>query len=125
MIITKVTPGFVAQRYNTETGQWLDQEFIASDQVDWEDENGEAIDIDEMEGDEPYLPFMMDMPCQHELDSDFYTLMDAYAERYMEDMPTECLEEICKDDLVSRLEKLTMEQLTEQVKEYYPELLEE
>ena len=24
--------------------------------------DGSSIDIDEMEGDEPYLPFMMDMP---------------------------------------------------------------
>ena len=125
MIITKVTPGFVAQRYNTETGQWLDQEFIASDQVDWEDENGDSIDADDMEGPEPYLPFMMDMPCQHMPDSDFYALMDAYVERAMDNMPVECLEEICKDDLVSKLEMLTIEQLTEKVEEIYPELLEE
>lgn len=62
MIVTKVTPGFVSQRYDTETGKWLDQAFIAGSEVEWEDEYGEAVDPDEMEGDEPYLPFEMKQP---------------------------------------------------------------
>lgn len=32
MIIHKITNGFVTQRFDTETGEWLDQEFIAGDE---------------------------------------------------------------------------------------------
>lgn len=66
MILTKITPGFVSQRYDTETGEWLDQEFVAGTHVDWEDEYGEAIDPCKMEGDEPYLRFEMKQPGEME-----------------------------------------------------------
>ena len=37
MIITKIIPGFVSQRFDTEKQCWLDQEFVGGDSeiFDW------------------------------------------------------------------------------------------
>jgi len=43
MIVRKVTPGFVVQEFDAATGRCLSQEFVAGDQVDWEDRAGNAI----------------------------------------------------------------------------------
>jgi hypothetical protein len=48
MIITKVTCGFVAQRFDTAAGRWLDQAFIAGDQVEYEDARGNPLDTDKL-----------------------------------------------------------------------------
>jgi hypothetical protein len=57
MIVHKNTTGFVVQRFDTETRKFIDQEFVASDQVDYEDDSGNAVDtFDE------YLPFNMMPP---------------------------------------------------------------
>jgi hypothetical protein len=54
--IRKITTGFVTQRWDAQTGEFLGQEFTCGDQVDYEDENGNAID----DGSEPnYQPFTM------------------------------------------------------------------
>ena len=45
MILNKITTGFVTQRFDSETGEWLDQEFIAGDES-FETEDGEPIDED-------------------------------------------------------------------------------
>ncbi len=29
--LLKVTPGFVIQRFNPDSGEWIDQEFVAGD----------------------------------------------------------------------------------------------
>ena len=42
--IKKITVGFVVQTWDAESGKFLGQEFVAGDQVDYEDENGEVID---------------------------------------------------------------------------------
>lgn len=42
MSIKKITTGFVIQTYNEDTGDCIGQEFIAGDQVDYEDEQGES-----------------------------------------------------------------------------------
>lgn len=47
--IKKITEGFVVQTWNAETGKFEGQEFIAGDQVDYEDENGNPIDVDDDE----------------------------------------------------------------------------
>lgn len=47
--IHKITTGFVIQRWDRATGKFLGQEFVAGDQVDYEDENGNAIDEEEPE----------------------------------------------------------------------------
>jgi hypothetical protein len=72
MIITKVTLGFVTQRFDTETRRFVDQSFIAEDGHTWEDENGETLDESDdkvaeaiygLGGvDEPSLPLEMVQP---------------------------------------------------------------
>lgn len=58
MIIDKVTVGFVVQKYDTETDKFISQDFIAGDEVSYEDEMGEPVEV----GDFPYLPFDMVQP---------------------------------------------------------------
>jgi hypothetical protein len=53
--IRKITVGFVVQRWDARTEKFLGQEFVASDQVAYEDENGNPIEEDEPE----YRPFEM------------------------------------------------------------------
>lgn len=43
MIVRKITTGFVVQEFDAETGRCVSQEFIAGDQVDWEDRQGNTI----------------------------------------------------------------------------------
>jgi len=63
MIVKKITVGFVIQEYDTEEESWISQEFVASDECDYEDEEGNPIDpFDVWAGLEPYLPFDMDQP---------------------------------------------------------------
>lgn len=60
----KITIGFVIQTYN-EDGKCTGQEFVAGDQVDWEDENGEPIDAPVQTAswrDYEYQPFDMVQP---------------------------------------------------------------
>lgn len=65
--VNKITPGFVVQTFDIATGKCLSQEFVASDQVDYEDEDGEAILFDsfshgqatERQLDSLYSPFTM------------------------------------------------------------------
>ena len=47
--IVKITHGFVTQRWNAETDEFLGQEFTAGDMVEYEDENGNVIDQQEPE----------------------------------------------------------------------------
>lgn len=44
MILNKVTVGFVCQRFDTETGKFIDQEFISGDDTTWEDTNGDEVE---------------------------------------------------------------------------------
>jgi hypothetical protein len=43
MIVRKVTAGFVVQEFDSETGRCISQEFVAGDQVEWEDRQANAI----------------------------------------------------------------------------------
>jgi hypothetical protein len=54
----KITVGFVIQNYDGD--KCVSQEFVAGDQVDYEDESGETIDIDTTN--EQYQPFDMVQP---------------------------------------------------------------
>lgn len=58
MILNKITTGFVVQQYDTETKKFVSQEFIAGDEVVWE-ESGEQVDSPE---NNPYLYFHMIQP---------------------------------------------------------------
>jgi hypothetical protein len=59
MIVNKITTGFVIQRFDTETRQFVAQEFIAGDQVDFENEYSEPV-----ESFDEYLPFEMKQPSE-------------------------------------------------------------
>lgn len=55
----KITVGFVVQTYNDE-GNCISQEFIAGDDVTYENSQGEPIDSSEV--DDKYQPFDMVQP---------------------------------------------------------------
>lgn len=44
MKINKITRGFVVQTYDTDTGRCIGQEFVAGDQVEYEDEIGLPVE---------------------------------------------------------------------------------
>jgi hypothetical protein len=44
MRVNKITVGFVSQIFDTDLGRFVSQEFVAGDQVDYEDEDGEPVD---------------------------------------------------------------------------------
>ena len=62
MLIDKITVGFVIQTFDTNTGRYTNQEFVAGDDVQYE-QDGESVDAKLMEdddGNEPDLPFNME-----------------------------------------------------------------
>tara|TARA_Y100000034_G_scaffold112241_1_gene146032 strand:- start:58 stop:507 length:450 start_codon:yes stop_codon:yes gene_type:complete len=69
-MLKKITVGFVIQNFDPKTRKFVSQEFVAGDQVNYEDENGEEVDDDlfchEVPGQnfmpEVYLPFNMVQP---------------------------------------------------------------
>ena len=44
MILHKITTGFVVQKFDSESGRCLSQEFVAGDQIEWEDQTGNTIE---------------------------------------------------------------------------------
>ena len=63
MRISKITPGFVVQTYDTKTGRCIEQSFIAGeDDVAYEDQKGDAVDWREEE--DACQPFDMVQPKQ-------------------------------------------------------------
>ena len=62
MILQKITVGFVIQNFDTQKNEFVEQEFIAGDEVTWEDNNnnnpGSSIDYST----DKYLPFDMKQP---------------------------------------------------------------
>jgi hypothetical protein len=68
MQINKITVGFVIQTFDTNTRKYTSQEFIAGDDVQYE-QDGEPVDAKLMEddyGNEPCLPFSMQQPNDHQ-----------------------------------------------------------
>ena len=63
-MLNKVTVGFVIQKFDTETNKFISQEFIASDEVTWEDpdEIDEPTDAPVVNGETPYLNYTMVQP---------------------------------------------------------------
>jgi hypothetical protein len=62
MIVKKITTGFVVQTFDTDLECCINQEFVAGDQVDWEDEDGNtlsSVDSYSCLKDVPYQPFDM------------------------------------------------------------------
>jgi hypothetical protein len=69
MIIDKITTGFVVQKFDTDKQEWISQEFVASDQCDYE-VDGDEINVRDFTdrvigGSEPYLLFNMVQPNQN------------------------------------------------------------
>jgi hypothetical protein len=77
MRIKKITVGFVSQTFDTDLGRFVSQEFVAGDQVDYEDEDGVPVGSDLLEvkkkvkgkkgrmktvKEEAYLPLEMKQP---------------------------------------------------------------
>lgn len=49
MIINQITAGYVIQSFDTDKNQWVSQEFVAGDIVEFENDNGEHIDQTDFE----------------------------------------------------------------------------
>jgi hypothetical protein len=64
MLVNKVTAGFVVQVFDTELRRFVSQEFVAGDQCDYEDKDGNAVESKalEVDGKEASLPFDMVQP---------------------------------------------------------------
>ena len=64
MLVNKVTAGFVVQVFDTESRRFVSQQFVAGDQCDYEDKDGDPVDSKalEVDGKEAYLPFDMVQP---------------------------------------------------------------
>ena len=66
MIYTKMTRGWVAQQYDSETGDCIRQEFIAEEgDPQRVDESGQPIadaEVEELENTEKHCPFDMVQP---------------------------------------------------------------
>lgn len=58
MIVHKITPGFVIQVFDSESNSFISQSFVASDQVDYEDDEGNPTDVEVRE----YMSFDMVQP---------------------------------------------------------------
>jgi hypothetical protein len=57
MRVHKITTGFVIQVFDAETGRCVEQSFVAGDDVQYEDLNGNPVDWREAKG--AYQPFEM------------------------------------------------------------------
>jgi len=62
MKVNKITPGYVVQVYDVNTGRCVEQRFIAGDEVDYEDPDGNPVDW--KEAPDAYQPFDMVQPKQ-------------------------------------------------------------
>ena len=49
MIYSKITYGYVAQRYDSEPGDCVEQSFVSDGRVERQDANGEPIPEDQIE----------------------------------------------------------------------------
>jgi len=64
MLVKKITLGYVVQVFNTDTGHFVSQNFVAGDTTEYEDEKGNPVNSEKLnvEGTEAYLPFDMVQP---------------------------------------------------------------
>lgn len=60
-LVKKITIGHVEQVYDIDNNRWISQNFIAGDEVDYEDQDGNNLSSDEILN-LPYLPFDMASP---------------------------------------------------------------
>ena len=68
MLLRKITIGFVIQTYDTEVKRFVEQEFVAGDEVVFEDNNGDSLlqetlpEEFQVDGKQSYLPFDLVQP---------------------------------------------------------------
>lgn len=65
MIIKKITTGFVIQNFDTVTKEFISAEFFAGDDIDYENQFGDLVEVDTIEtkdGLEPYISYDMVQP---------------------------------------------------------------
>lgn len=63
MIVNKITVGFVIQKFDSCENVFISQEFIAGDEVSWEDDEGNILDTP---CNNSYLCFNMEQPGENE-----------------------------------------------------------
>jgi len=80
-IIKKITHGFVAQRFDAETGRCLGQEFTCGDDCTYETEDGEMIDEPDNMEYQPYHMTVVDNP--PEIHGTFMQAFDGAIRRYV------------------------------------------
>lgn len=61
-MLHKITYGFVVQIYDNDTKEWVSQEFVASNNTEWETPSGKSLDWGEFP--DAYLPFEMKQPTE-------------------------------------------------------------
>ena len=99
MLIDKITVGFVIQTFDTDTRQYTNQEFIAGDDVQYE-QDGEPVDADLMvddDGNEPDLTFNMEQPNDQRIVVDvdhLATVVDLATQNILDDGDPELADEI-------------------------------
>jgi hypothetical protein len=96
----KITVGYVIQDYD-DKGKCISQEFIAGDQVDWEDEYGESIDTP---SNHVYFPFNMKQPRQYKVFNIKYAFDDFEEDEDPPEPPKELIFNIEKEDFEPSLE---------------------
>jgi hypothetical protein len=64
MLVNKITAGFVVQVFDTEKRRFVSQHFVAGDDCQYEDQDGDPVDRKalDVDGKEAYLPFDMVQP---------------------------------------------------------------
>jgi len=86
MKINKITTGYVIQVFDTDSKQYISQEFAAGNPVEYESQTGEIVDpvengMQDADGTEPYLPFNMIQPnsvesCRESIQEDLMAFFD-------------------------------------------------
>jgi hypothetical protein len=110
MLVKKITVGFVIQDFDTDSKRFVGQDFIAGDEVDYEDEQGEAVDesLLEVDGEKAYLEFHMVQPelprkcVRVEWDPDYYGGDYAQVGQFSY-IPYEVIDRLPGDDVDAKL----------------------
>ena len=95
MLYNKFTVGFVVQSFN-DAGEFVSQQFIAGDQVDYETEDGDAINVEDMpQGGNEYIPFDMTQPGLDGLNPVAEQLQENLM-TYLDGMPQNVVDGVCQ-----------------------------
>lgn len=72
MLVRKITSGSVVQTFDTESGRFIAQEFVAGEECEYEDEDGDSVDPSLLlvNGTEATFPFGMEQPATPDLNDD-------------------------------------------------------